>query len=189
MQYLHSLRDHFECLGEGHIRWAAKAIEGYDVQKRVPHEEQSKAASQLLENISLITPFSVFRSSRSHSRAIIATAASDHTIDVLGIDVESTIPIRAFDGIVGRFAEDLPTGIDRPTFYWVWTFLEAHFKAFQSFPSAQDIRLALDRSGDGKTWQTPSGIQIFQRTVLEQFCLSLVWKSSKSAPISLSHNH
>lgn len=187
MQYLHSLSDLQEGADGGHILWAAKAIEGYDIQKRVPHEEQSQAATKLLGEISLIAPFSVFRSSRSHCRALIATAVSDHAIEALGIDVESMLPKRAFDEILRKFAEGLPSGIEGKAFYRIWTFLEAHFKAFQSFPPPSDIQLALDHSNDDETWQTQGGVRVFQKTISDQFCLTLVWSNSKSSAIPSSH--
>jgi hypothetical protein len=160
-------------------------MDGYPLQGRTPRPAQSLAARVLLQELCSgpdmpdIFPYTT----KSHSRAVVAAAAGDHTIGALGIDVEFMAEGRPFRAILSHFAQTLPETVDSPAFYRGWTFLEAYFKAFQRYPAPADLSTAITRPSSEAVWLTQDAASVLQHRIGDAFSLSLVWNNpNESTP-------
>jgi phosphopantetheinyl transferase len=80
--------------------------------------------------------------SRSHSRGTVAVAAGNPPLTRLGVDVEYADPRRPWREIAATYLPEFQSepGIDPSTLCRLWTFGEAHLKAFGSAPDADVLR-------------------------------------------------
>lgn len=115
--------------------------------------------------------------SHSHSRGIIAVASASPPVAKLGVDVEyidSSRPWREIAAIYMPAAAG--TSLDDSDFCQLWTFGEAHFKAFGETPSpgllVQIARLPM--SGDAVEFQPRRHWR--SEKLEEGFWLSVVWE-------------
>jgi 4'-phosphopantetheinyl transferase len=134
-----------------------------DDQRRVARESRQTASGSLL--------------SHSHSRGIIAVASASLPVVRMGIDVELADPARPWRQIAAMY---MPTAagaaLGDNDFCRLWTFGEAHFKAFGKTPSP-DLLMHVARlpaSDDaqefapGRFWRSEK--------LAEGFWLSVVWE-------------
>jgi hypothetical protein len=141
----------------------------------MPRRRQSEAAAELAVRLSGFAGPPA-RLSKSHSRAVVAAASADAEVSVLGIDVEWIRPNRPFGAILRSFAPSLATAVDADAFYRAWTFLEAHFKAWQRWPGEAEIEEVLATPPAIAPWQTRAGNQILQQRVAGDFQLTVLWR-------------
>ena len=159
----------------GHVLYATATIPSADIHARLPRPLQSEAAVELAARLSGLAGLPT-RISKSHSRAVVAAASADAAVVALGIDVEWMQPDRPFDAILRSFVPSLATAVDDDAFYRAWTFLEAHFKAWQHWPGEEEVEEVLATPPSGATWQTRAGNQILQQRVAGDFLLTVVWQ-------------
>ncbi|MDP3735780.1 MAG: hypothetical protein Q8R02_00230 [Hyphomonadaceae bacterium] len=115
--------------------------------------------------------------SHSHSRGIIAVASASLPVVKLGIDVEFIDPARPWREIAAVFMPAAAgTSLGDSDFCRLWTFGEAHFKAFGETPSPDMLvevaRLPID--DEAREFQP----RRFWRSekLAEGFWLSVVWE-------------
>lgn len=162
-------------MARGEIVYATSLLPAPTIHDRVARTIQSEAAESLLATLN-VPPFTTSRSSKSHSRALVAAAIANTDVIALGIDVEWISPKRPFMAILRTFAPTLSGVVEQDGFYRAWTFLEAHYKAFQRWPQEDDIKQVLRRMPSDEPWQTSSGTQLLQHRVADLFELTLVWR-------------
>ncbi len=165
----------------GHeVFYATDIIAVADIRTRQPHPVQSQAAAALAARlIDAIGPTAMI--SKSHSRALVAVAWAMPPVTALGVDIEWMEPDRRFSAILSAFLPAAPDGVDRDTFYRAWTFLEAHFKAYQRWPDEAEIRQVLAAPAGDDVWQTAAGNQLLQRRICDDFQLTVLWRSDGAA--------
>ena len=159
------------------IIYAAQIIAAGPPGRRLPRAMQSQAARDLLARIAGETQTT---SSRSHSRAAVAVAASPRAGLSLGIDIEWIAPERPIAAIARDYLGAASAGLSVREFYRAWTFYEAFFKAFQRSPSPAAIAEVLASRAD--MCRLHDGTQIVQRRVKDGFQLSLVWSGGECVP-------
>jgi hypothetical protein len=159
----------------GHVLYAIATIPSADIHARLPRKLQSEAAAKLAARLSGLAGLPG-RISKSHSRAVVAVASADAEVSGLGIDVEWMRPDRPFDAILRSFAPTLAGAVDADAFYRAWTYLEAHFKAWQRWPGEAEIEEVLVTPPSVAPWQTRAGNQILQQRVAGDFQLTVLWQ-------------
>jgi len=97
---------------------------------------------------------------RSHSRGLAAVAAASVS-GPLGVDVEYADPARPWGKIIGSFADADLGALGPEPAAAVWTFIEAWYKAFQSWPPGDHVRAALNFAdaspGSPQPFDSPDG--------------------------------
>lgn len=161
-------------MSTGKILFSTHRLPGREPEARLPHRVQSPAAHALADRLqSELGPAALI--SKSHSRTLAAAAAAGAPVTALGIDIEWRAPDRPFTAILREFWPDAPEQVGLHNFYRAWTFLEAHFKAHQRWPLPADIKHVLTIAEGTERSQTPSGDQIFQCLLAENFQVTLLW--------------
>ena len=115
--------------------------------------------------------------SHSHSRGIIAVASASQPVTRLGVDVELIDPARPWREIAAVYMPAAAgASLGNSDFCRLWTFGEAHFKAFGETPSP-DLLVGIARlpASDeavefrpGRFWRSEK--------LKEGFWLSVVWE-------------
>lgn len=164
-------------MAPGEIVYGTRLLHASAIHDRVARNIQSQAATALAEALSQTTTNPALIS-KSHSRTLVAAAVGNAGVLALGIDAEWMAPNRPFSSIIRSFAPSLPSAIEAGTFYRLWTFLEAFYKAFQRWPEEDDIIQVFDRPNCGDAWQTARGTQLLQHQRADAFTLTIVWKCS-----------
>jgi hypothetical protein len=160
----------------GEIFYSTAVIAGDSISARRPHPIQSRTAAALAQQLTAATgPTPLL--SKSHSRALLAVAGARPPVTALGIDIEWMAPQRPFALILRGYLPSAPATIEPAAFYRTWTFLEAHYKAHQAWPDADDIRQVLDTAERDVPWRTSSGTYLWQQRILDEFQLTLLWRS------------
>lgn len=157
-----------------HLRYGVRWIE--PVSRRHSLAEQRREAAELGEKLGSGWALT----SRSHSRGTIAVAVGNPPIVRLGIDVEFADPRRPWGDILGRFMDpELARTLDPDTCCRLWTFGEAHFKAFGSNPDAALLArvAAADPSPDEPTYVSARRCWFSER-LRGDFWLTLVWEEA-----------
>lgn len=142
-----------------HIRYAIASCG--ERHARIARAVQSEAARALEAALSG-TP-----ASRSHSRGLVAVATGG---EIVGIDIEYMDATRPLDEIIRLYVdEDLPITV--PDFYRCWTFIEAHYKASGSLPTAEATRAVRDGHD-----RPAEGWNIFHEAIGDDFMLCIMWR-------------
>lgn len=154
-----------------HLRFGVKRIEP-------PTQRFSRAVQRALADELASAMGAGWRlTSRSHSRGVAAVALANPPITRLGIDVEYADPARPWREIAAMFLpEAAAAGLDPPKICRLWTFGEAHLKAFGTQPSA-DLLLKIAREPiDGDEPFAFTARRWWWTEQVGEFWLSLVWE-------------
>lgn len=163
----------------GQIVYATDILSADDATGRIPRHVQSAAAAHLLEKLGG-PDFARKVSSKSHSRAAIAAAASDVTGLLLGIDIEWMAPHRPFAAIASGYLGIDAAQMDAERFYRGWTFYEAYYKALQRFPPVGLVELAIAQHNEGVANRLSDGMCVLYRRMADAFQLCVVWHAAGS---------
>jgi phosphopantetheinyl transferase len=159
--------------GFRHLRYAVQWIE--PITARHSKASQRAVADQMTRKIG--PDWRLW--SRSHSRGTVAVAAGNSPLTRLGIDVEYADPKRPWGDIAEAYlpgfspVENLtPSRACR-----LWTFGEAHLKAFGSVP-APDILTNVMRASisDDEPVRFGPGRYWYSESLPDDFWLTLVWE-------------
>lgn len=153
----------------GGVHYAVRLLAGAAVGSRVARADQRAAAAKLLADVRQSAGLAAGKSSKSHSRALVAAALAPE--GRVGIDVEFLDPRRDI-GAVARYLMDADTA-DRGGAYRVFTFREAYFKAMGSWPAQALMRGVAAQTAD--EFCTADGVFVRQGIAAEVFALTLVW--------------
>ncbi|GAA0572688.1 4'-phosphopantetheinyl transferase superfamily protein [Rhizomicrobium electricum] len=164
------------------ILYGVDVIPADDVRARQAHRVQSPYASALATRLSAAAG-SAGMVSKSHSRAMVAAACAVPPVTALGIDIEWMAPDRPFDAILANFLPSFATPVACNGFYRAWTFLEAHFKAYQCWPREKELRQVLAGPARDDSWQTVEGNYLLQHQVGGDFQLTVLWRSDQPCGI------
>jgi hypothetical protein len=160
----------------GVVLYGTDIIPSDELSARQPHPVQSACAATLAARLSA-SAGSGAMISKSHSRALVAAACAGPPVAKLGIDVEWMAPGRAFTAILRHFVPRLTAPVACDAFYRTWTFLEAHFKAYQHWPDEEELRQVLAEPAHDGQWQTVKGNHLIQRRIHGDFQLTVLWHS------------
>jgi hypothetical protein len=169
------------------IRYSVDFLGTEDATRRIPHRQQSMAATGLLGALEA-TEVRVTARSRSHSRAVIAVATGNAEGLLLGIDIEF-MANRPFEAIMSMYLGYVPAAATPEDFYRGWTFGEAYFKAFQRRPSRSALMQVVQHRQGGHRMVLDDGTEVFTQRVRDVFQLGLVWRScgfQKVVPVFIS---
>ena len=159
------------------ILYATDTLSTDDIHRRVPRHQQSIAASRLLKRLEG-ADFVPTARSKSHSRGVVAAAAGNTQGLLLGIDIEWMAPDRPFGAIARTVFASAPQRISIADFYLGWTYFEAHYKAFQCFPSEASVHDVVAHTRDGIVLHLDDGTRVMQRCVADAFQLCVVWRDA-----------
>jgi phosphopantetheinyl transferase len=159
--------------GFRHLRYAVQWIE--PVVARHPKATQRAAADEIARKIG--ADWRLW--SRSHSRGTVVAAAGNPPLTRLGVDVEYADPRRPWRNIAAIYLPEYrsESQIDVSTLCRLWTFGEAHFKAFGSVPDAELLRRIMQAPppedepvmfGPRRYW--------YSEPLPDNFWLTLVWE-------------
>jgi hypothetical protein len=146
------------------------------VTARHPRADQRNAASEL--GAKLGTGWAL--TSRSHSRGLAAVAVGNAPLLRLGIDVEYAGPERPWRDIAEAYLpKDTAAALGPVEACRLWTFGEAHFKAFSAIPSADLLmRIAQAPLDDDEPLAFQSRRWWWSEDAGDGFVLSLVWEEA-----------
>lgn len=115
--------------------------------------------------------------SHTHSRGVIAVASAAAPVMKLGVDAEYIDPARPWREIAAVFMPAAAgAALDAGDFCRLWTFGEAHFKAFGETPSP-DLLVDVARLGDSDDTREFHPHRFWRNERLaEGFWLSVVWE-------------
>jgi hypothetical protein len=165
------------------IRYGIDVIPSDDLGKRISRRIQSARATTLAAQ--LCTDAGSELLSKSHSRALVAVACASSPVTALGIDIEWMAPDRPYAAILSHFLPSVPAPIACEAFYRTWTFLEAHFKAYQHWPPAEELQQVIAAPARDGPWQTINGNHLIQHRVAGKFQLTVLWRSD--APCGIKY--
>lgn len=168
-------------MSKARIVYATDILPVNNIRARMPRKQQSAAASHLAARLEEAYPAAIARS-RSHSRAVIAAAASSVPGLILGIDVEWMAPNRPFDAIARILLPSASLRMDIQSFYRGWTFSEAFYKAFGDFPGEALLRGAIAARNDSRAVVLADGTHVLPDRVAEDFRICLVWRHTGNEP-------
>ena len=117
--------------------------------------------------------------SRSHSRGTVAVAAGNPPLTRLGVDVEYADPRRAWREIAAAYMPEFrgDPGIDASTLCRLWTFGEAHLKAFGSVPDPDVLdRMMQTRPPEDEPVAFANRRYWYSEALPDSFWLTLVWE-------------
>lgn len=124
---------------------------------------------------------------RTHSRGIAAAVLSDE-IQPLGIDIEYADTRRNWPEILSVFCDSADL-----THYSIhalnrgWTFLEAYYKAFAKYPSANAMLSVISKQfEDGKTYSCNHEYACLHQAIETDFYMTIIWKPISFSAIELS---
>lgn len=156
------------------ILYGVDVLPSRRLETRLPHAQQSSAAELVLDRLRK-TGCQAGPQSKSHSRTAVAAAIAETRQVRLGIDIEWMDKTRPFAAIASVFRTPLPQGLGPAQFYRGWTFYEAYYKAFQTYPDGTAIARVMADLVDGETLRVADEVYVMQRDVLNAFRLCLVW--------------
>ena len=114
-----------------HLRYAVRWLD--PAARRHPKSAQRLTASAI--HAALGPDWRL--ASHSHSRGTVAVCVANPPITCLGVDVEYADPARPWREIAALYLPSAQTAdLDASAFCRLWTFGEAHFKAFGQVPPA-----------------------------------------------------
>ncbi len=117
-------------------------------------------------------------SSRTHSRGTIAVLVANPPILRVGIDAEYADPTRPWAQIIARYMDpEIAERLDLDTLCRLWTFGEAHYKAYGHNPPPDVLAeaAAAAPSADEPTEFRASRFW-FSEKLRDDFWLTLVWQ-------------
>jgi phosphopantetheinyl transferase len=159
--------------GFRHLRYAVQWIE--PVAARHPKPAQRAVAAEITRKIG--PDWRLW--SRSHSRGTVAVAAGNSPLTRLGVDVEYVDPKRPWRDIAAAYLPDFGSEslADASTLCRLWTFGEAHLKAFGSVPTA-DILTNVMRTAapDDEPIRFGARRYWYSEALPDDFWLTLVWE-------------
>jgi len=137
-------------------------------QTRIARAIQGATGEELCAVLRDRTGIAAGVSSKSHSRAVVASALA--RVGRVGVDVEYRAPGRPMDKIA-RFLMDGDIR-DEAAGYRVFTFREAYFKALGDWPSKALLR---DVATAREERYACEGLEVWHRDVADCFMLTLAW--------------
>jgi hypothetical protein len=159
--------------GFRHLRYGLKRLEPADRRHSRPAQ---RAAAMELE--AALGPDWTLRS-RSHSRGMVACAAGNPPLTRLGIDIELANPARPWREIAAIYLPDAEAAaLDTAAFCRLWTFGEAHFKAFGAVPSAELLTRCARLPPPDDEPIALSARRWWWSEPVDTFWLSLVWEEA-----------